>query len=232
MIEALSCRGRPICPGWRMVPALLSLAACITGIVVSLLYKNPYLTIPFGIGAFCASYGVYLGIQFKDLQSLQKSTSQLCKENQKLEEGNQTLKTQVGHLQSEISKLENLNNEINDFLNRLKETLEAARFDHLEEMQTERSELNNVRNAIQQIVNAIDLDQYKKAVDRLARVQAEMQAIEALLPELRKLKEEYQQLLETTKVALNKLFEQLGERASEFTGIRVAFEEILQRFQK
>ncbi|MCP5469855.1 MAG: hypothetical protein H7A36_05045 [Chlamydiales bacterium] len=100
-LEKGSLGKREVCPAWRMVPAIFSLAVCIMGIVVCLIYKNPYLSIPFGVGALCSIYGIYLGLEYKDLQTLQAGTEKLTEENVNLSRTNRELTGQVADLRRE-----------------------------------------------------------------------------------------------------------------------------------
>ena len=88
-----------------MVPGVLALAACVMGVAYALLKKNPYLCIPFGVGGLASLYFIYLGYEYKDLQSLHNSSKSLKQTNGDLEARVREFSARNGELHTEIGQL-------------------------------------------------------------------------------------------------------------------------------
>ncbi len=86
------------CANWRVIPALLSLAACITGLVLSIVWGYQYLSVAFGVGIAGALYMLYLAYQSRLWQSLETSSKKFIQENQVYAQENIKLKAEVSSL--------------------------------------------------------------------------------------------------------------------------------------
>lgn len=98
MDSKLSCRER-FCKDWRIIPALVALAACVMGVVLCVMWQRNYLAIPFAAGALCSIYLLSLTYDFRQLKTFQES-------NEKLEETSRALKGEVRVFSAENWKLQ------------------------------------------------------------------------------------------------------------------------------
>jgi chromosome segregation ATPase len=116
--------------GWRicrLIPALVTLATCITGIALALVYKKSTLTVPFALGAGASLYLGYQSWEFGKLQSMEESARQLAARTEKLGE-------EILHLQDanstyieENAKLKESNKMLQDNLADLEAKLAALK---------------------------------------------------------------------------------------------------------
>jgi|GEM_PF-4499598 len=198
-------KGREICPAWRMAPGIVALAASIVGIAYCLLKKNPYLCIPFGCGAAASLYFIYLGYQYKDLQTLHQSSEQIQQSNQEL--------------RSNVERLETANTENERQLNEHKKLVEELQATHIaeaqenarqirtrdEQLESQAVQLTRSEEANRELRQQIDA--MKEALSQMA---THLQTGEGNLETLRSLLKEFQ-----------------GERG-ELTAVRDALVKILE----
>ncbi len=201
-------KGREVCPAWRMAPGVVALAACVVGIAYCLIKKNPYLCIPFGFGGAASLYFIYLGYQYKDLQTLHQSSEEIQQSNQQLR-GN-------------VERLETANSENQRQLNEHKKLVEDLRATHLadtaknamqiqerdEQLASQAEQLTRSEEANRDLREQIDA--MKKALDQMA---AHLNTGEGNLETLRQLLTEFQ-----------------GERG-ELTAVRNALVKALEPLQ-
>ena len=190
MIECLSClpccsakkvaegamKGRDVCPGWRMAPGVLALAACVVGVVYCLMKKNPYLCIPFGVGGAASLYFIYLGYQYKDLQSLHQSSQQL-------EAANKLLKIHVTDIERTNASLHESCSSLSTSSLQLQTQVLALQ----STAQTRQAQLQE-----QKFANAALALQADEMRQGLTRMQAHLQSGEGNLDQLRQVLTDFQ----------------------------------------
>ena len=303
MIECLTClpccglpqnvvtkqvlKGHEICPSWRMLPGLVTLAACVIGIAYCIMKQTPYLYPPYGLGAFASLYHIYLGYQFKTLKSLHQSSEDLQQSNEELSNQLRALHNEgdrfrqenaeysrtTASLTAQVSRLESTNdakeaelqNQIaaNRNLQRNIEQLEAGvqsiqtglkeqlqeGVDNLDGfrqvlqgLQTERTGLAGLRDQIIEVLAPTRTEEYRRAADRLGKLEGSIQAAKETLPELknlvesqRKIKDSYASLIDRAATLFTTLeergqafIETLGNNAEEIRAIKEELAQLLQ----
>lgn len=66
-----------VCPYWRMSAGIVSLIASVVAICCAIVWNAHWLCFPFGLSALASGYAVYLGYEFHQVKSLEKSNEEL-----------------------------------------------------------------------------------------------------------------------------------------------------------
>jgi chromosome segregation ATPase len=143
-------KGR-VCPLWRIIPGLLTLAALVVAVVCSIVWNCPYLCIVYGLGGIASIYLIYLGCNYAQLKSLGEN-------NDQLEESIRTLNSENEELAKKLETFEEENQ-------KLKETT-TKMSDLVKNLESENCNLSDTNQKLQTTVS--DLEQLKETLDKKA----------------------------------------------------------------
>jgi chromosome segregation ATPase len=214
------CTGGRIC---RLIPALVALATCITGIALALVYKRTPLTAPFALGGGACLYLAYQSWKFTELQSMEVSAQQIASKTVKMGEEISRLEEEVSTLGKEITTLGKENKQ----LKKTVEDLEAkivALHEQIQGLQKENETF--AKNNAEQRIQIEDLEQL------VAKLKEAEEGFETLLTDSTTLEEVRKGNLGTFQEELGKLQETRQEYGKVIDSLQALIKLLDEKVQK